>query len=108
MPSRIDCSCFLIENVPCDFLIQPRVFLTKLQTVIDMFIKTHQDAAPELEILAFSLPDDKVTNVTVAEEIVCVVEKLRKTFPRSLGNFVSSLHVKEQTFLFCGKTSSNM
>ena len=65
----------------------------KLQSVIGTFVKLHQDAAPELEILSLSLPDDKVTNATVAEEIVCVVQKLRKIFPKSLGNFVSSLHV---------------
>jgi hypothetical protein len=57
-----------------------------------MFVKTYQHTVPELKILSVSVPDDQVTNVTVAQEIVCVIKKLQKVLPYSMGNFVSTLN----------------
>lgn len=65
--------------------------MEKLQLAISMFINTYENTVPELKILAVSVPDDQVTNVTVAQEIVCVLRKLQKILPNNLGNFVSRL-----------------
>ena len=54
-----------------------------------MLIKAYQDTIPELKILSIFPPGDHVTNITVAQEIVCLVKKMQKLFPNSLGNFVS-------------------
>lgn len=67
---------------------EPRVFLEKLQLAVNMFVKTYQHTVPELKILSVSVPDDQVTNVTVAQEIVCVIKKLQKVLPYSMGNFI--------------------
>ena len=70
-------------------MLQPRVALEKLQLAVNMFIKTYQNDVPALKLFSMSVPDGQITNVTVAQEIVCVVKKLQKILPKSLGNFVS-------------------
>jgi hypothetical protein len=63
--------------------------LEKLQLAVDKFIKAYQNSVPELKLLSISVPDGQITNVTVAQETVCLVKKLRKIMPNKLGNFVS-------------------
>ena len=75
--------------------------MEKLQLAISTFINTYENTIPELKILAVSVPDDQVTNVTVAQEIVCVLKKLQKILPNNLGNFVSRL-----SFVKCIKSEA--
>ena len=63
--------------------------MEKLQLAVDKFIKAYQNSVPELKLLSISVPDGQITNVTVAQETVCLVKKLRKIMPNKLGNFVS-------------------
>ena len=63
--------------------------MKKLQQAITIFINTYQNTVPELKILSVSVPDGQVTNATVTLEIVCVLQKLQKILPNTLGNFVS-------------------
>lgn len=63
--------------------------MEKLQQAITIFINTYQNTVPELKILSVSVPDGQVTNATVTQEIVCVLQKLQKILPNTLGNFVS-------------------
>ena len=75
--------------------------MEKLQLAISTFINTYENTVPELKILAVSVPDCQVTNVTVAQEIVCVLKKLQKILPNNLGNFVSRL-----SFVKCIKSEA--
>ena len=63
--------------------------MEKLQQAITIFINTYQNTVPELKILSVFVPDGQVTNATVTQEIVCVLQKLQKILPNTLGNFVS-------------------
>ena len=65
--------------------------MEKLQLAISTFVNTYENTVPKLKILAVSVPDDQVTNITVAQEIVCVLKKLQKILPNNLRNFVSRL-----------------
>ena len=63
--------------------------MEKFLLAIRMFVNTYQNTVPELKILSLSVPDGQVTNATVTQEIVCVLQKLQKILPNTLGNFVS-------------------
>ena len=70
---------------------KPNVFQKKLQLAVKEFIKRYKNVVPHLTNLSISDGVGQITNATVAQEIVCVVKKLQKILPKTLGKFITKM-----------------